>query len=209
MGLKRHLAGDDLQQLPARATERDLQGLLAQLGDADAGVRRRGARDLGAHAGAAAPLCAHLAQESDSSVCEAVFTALARIGGTAVVDSLLPLLRSEDTALRNGALEVLAGMPEVVAPHLQALLHDADADVRTLSICLLSALPQAKVSRWLADVLQHETEVNVVGAALEAAAELAGPEAADAVRCARARFAGDAFIAFAADLVLKRIGAGG
>ena len=58
---------------------------------------------------------------------------------------------------------------------------------------------------WLAQVLRSEVEVNVVGAALEVLAEVGGPEALEALRAARTRFAADPFIVFAADLALERI----
>jgi HEAT repeat protein len=119
--------------------------------------------------------------------------------------ALLPLLRSEDAMLRNGAIEVLGSLPDAVAPHIEALLADADGDVRIFSVDLLGLLPHPRVPQWLAQVLERETEVNVVGAALDVLAEVGGPELAGPLRRTLARFADEPYIRFAAELALQRI----
>jgi HEAT repeat protein len=199
--------GIALRRIEPRDYPRDLDGLCAQLADADAGVRRWAARDLAAHAEAAPRLAARLLGEADASVRAVIFSSLASIGGVAVVEAVLPLLRSEDAALRNAAIELLAGLPDAVAPRIEALLNDADSDVRIFSVNLLGLLPHPRVPQWLAQVLQRETEANVVGAALEVLAEVGGPEMLEPLRQTRARFADDPFIAFAADLSLQRMAA--
>lgn len=182
----------------------DLGGLYAMLGDAVVGVRRRAARDLALHPAAAPRIAAHLLQENDASVRAVLFTSLTRIGGDAAVDGVLPLLRSEDAALRNGAIELLAGLPDAVVPRIEALLNDADSDVRIFSVNLLGLLPHPRVPQWLSNVLSNEGEPNVIGAALEVLAEVGGPEMQEPLRRIRARFPDDPFIAFAVDLTLQR-----
>lgn len=209
MGLKKS-APAPLHAVQPRHPARDLAGLLAQLADADAAARRWAARDLAeadaADRAAAAPaLCAQLAREADASVREALFTSLARLGGEPVVAGVLPLLRSEEPALRNGAIELLAQLPDASAPHVQALLTDADADVRIFAVNLLGALPHPSVPQWIAQVLARETEPNVVGAALEVAAEVANADTLPALRALAARFPADPFIGFAAALAVERI----
>lgn len=205
MGLQR--AGQDgaLRRVVERDYPREFGGLVAQLDDADAAVRRWAARDLAAHAAAAAALGARLAVEPDASVREALLTSLAAVGGPAAVDALLAQLRSEDAAARNGAIETLAAMPADVAPRIEALLRDADSDVRIFAVNLLGDLPHEQVPAWLAQVLRHEPQVNVVAAAVEVLAEAGGPEHVALLRAARARFEGDAFFAFAADVAIERI----
>lgn len=198
-------AGAALRRIEPREYPRDLDGLCAQLADPDAGVRRWAARDLAIHPQAAPRLAARLDAESDASVRAVLFSSLAQIGGPAVVDAVLPLLRSEDAMLRNGAIELLAGLPDAVAPRIEALLADADSDVRIFSVNLLGQLPHPRVPYWLAQVLQRETEANVVGAALEVLAEVGGPELAQPLRQTMARFADEPYITFAAELVLQRI----
>jgi HEAT repeat protein len=205
MALKKSGEAQPLRRIEARDYPRDVDGLSAQLSDADAAVRRWAARDLAAHPTAAALLCARLAEETDPSVRAVLFSSVARLGGSEVVDGLLPLLRSEDAALRNGAIEVLSGLPAAVAPRIERLLHDADSDVRIFTINLMGDLPHPHVPVWLSHVLQGETEANVVGAALEVLAEVGNADLLPPLRAARARFAEDAFITFAADVAIERI----
>jgi HEAT repeat protein len=206
MALKK--AGDSasgLRRVEPREYPRDIEGLSAQLVDADPGVRRWAARDLALHPASAPRLCARLADEPDASVRAVLFSSVARLGGTAVVEGLLPLMRSEDAGLRNGAIEVLAGLPDAVAPRIESLLRDTDSDVRIFTVNLLGNLPHARVPQWLAQVLAAESEPNVVGAAIEVLAEVGNRELAAPLRATRARFADDPYIAFAADVALERI----
>jgi HEAT repeat protein len=210
MALKKSTDTTALRPVEARDYPRDTEGLIAQLVDADASVRRWAARDLAAHPQAAAMLCARLHDEADTSVRSVIFSSAARMGagveGAVVVASLLPLLRSEDPALRNGAIEVLAGLPDAVAPHIETLLGDADGDVRIFTVNLLGDLKHPKVPQWLGHVLANEANVNVVGAALEVLAEVGTSASLPALHAAAKRFAGDAYIGFSVDLVIGRIG---
>lgn len=194
-----------LHPVQPRQHPRDLLGLQQQLGDPDPRQRRLAARDLAAFPQATLGLGQALAVETDASVREALFTALASLASEAAVQSLLPLLRSEDASLRNGAIEALAAMPQAVAPCMDGLLQDADPDVRIFTVNLLGELRHASVPAWLVQVLRHETHVNVVAAALEVLAEIGGADELPALRAARQRFDDDAFIQFAADLAISRI----
>jgi HEAT repeat protein len=205
MALKRSTDAAELHQVTERDYPRDLSGLLAQLHDADAGVRRWAARDLAVEPRAAAPVCARLADEPDASVRAVLFSTASKLGGAEVVKAMVALLRSEDAGLRNGAIEVLAGLPDAVAPYIDRLLHDADSDVRIFTVNLLGDLRHPKVPQWLAQVLMHDAAVNVVGAALEVAAEVGTPQTLPALHEARRRFADDAYIAFSVDLACTRI----
>jgi HEAT repeat protein len=208
MGLKKNAdKGSALHPVVQRDYVRDAAGLLAQLNDADPQARRWAARDLAAEPQAAAALCARLQGEADASVRAVLFSSLARIGGDAVVHGLLPLLRSDDAPLRNGALEVLAALPDAVAPCIDALLADADGDVRIFAVNLLGELRHPGVPAWLQRVLQGETAVNVVGAALEVAAEVGDAAMRDALQGVRTRFAHEPYIVFAAELAASRIAA--
>jgi HEAT repeat protein len=205
MALRKTSPFEPLREVVEREHVRDLPGLLTQLAEGSAEQRRWAARDLAHHEAAAAALGAHLLAERDTSVREAVFISLATIGNDAAAGALLPLLRSDDAALRNGAIESLAGMPQAVTPRIAALLADADADVRLFTVNLLGELRHAQVLPWLLQVLQRESELNVVAAAIEVLAETGQPEHVPALRAARQRFAHDAFIGFAADMAIARI----
>jgi HEAT repeat protein len=207
MGLKKNADGAGLHQVEPREYARDLAGLVAQLGDADASVRRWAARDLAAHPKAAAALCARLNEEGDPSVRAVLFSSATQLGDATVVQGMVQLLRSEDAALRNGAIEVLASLPEAVAPQVDRLLHDGDSDVRIFTVNLLGDLRHPLVPQWLAQVLMHEPEANVVGAALEVLAEVGVADTLPALRAAKTRFPDDPYIGFSADLAIERIGA--
>ena len=127
------------------------------------------------------------------------------LGGTAAVDAFLPLLRSEDAALRNGAIEGLACLPDVVGPRISALLQDPDTDVRIFTVNLLGFLRHPQVGAWLGQVLDKESAVNVVGAAVEVLTEVGTPAHLAALDAAAARFASDPFITFAIELARTRI----
>jgi len=205
MPLRKTSAQAQVHEVQTRSTARDLQGLLQQLRSSDNAERRWAARDLAAHPEASAAIGAQLIEEADPTVREALFIGLSTQCSEAAVAALLPLLRSEDAGLRNGAIETLASMPAQVGPHIQSLLRDPDPDVRIFTVNMLGELRHADVPRWLCDVLRHDPHVNVVGAALEVLAEVGSPPDLGALHEARRRFADDPFIAFAADLAAARI----
>lgn len=204
MGLRKS-TGDPLREVVARQHGRDLHGLLAQLKTGDAEQRRWAARDLAAQPAAAGALGEQLLAERDASVRETIFTSLATHASEAAAAVLMPLLRSEDAGLRNGAIEALAGMPAATAPRIQALLRDADPDVRIFTVNLLGDLRHAQVPQWLMQVLRHDAEVNVVCAAIEVLAEVGSAEHVAALEAAARRFSGDPFVGFAADVAIARI----
>ncbi len=205
MGLRRATDSGGLRQVAPREYPRDTEGLIQQLQDPDPTVRRWAARDMAIHPHAVEALCQHLPKEADLAVREVIFTTLGVLGGHDVASGLVPLLRSEDANLRNGAIEALSGLPDEVAPHIEELLIDPDADVRIFTLNVLTDLSHPNIGTWLSQVLCHDPHVNVVAAALEVLAETGSPEALSAVRQARQRFADDPFIGFAADLAEQRM----
>ncbi len=205
MGLKKISENVGLRKIAARDYSRDGQGLLEQLNDPDVSTRRWAARDLVQHPDLMASLCEVLPQERDLSVREVMFTTLSQVGGKAVVQGLLPLLRSEDPNLRNGAIETLSGLPDDVGGSIDGLLRDADVDVRIFTVNLLGDLKHPRVVDWLSHALKNDAHVNVVAAALEVAAEVGSESLRPAIQNARSRFGGDPFIGFAADLAEQRI----
>lgn len=206
MGLRKtHPGHEPLREVVEREYPRARDGLIAQLRDGDVEQRRWAARDLAAHPAAAAALGERLVREPVASVREAIFTSLKAIASDAAVAALLPLLRSEDAMLRNGAIEALASMPGPVAPRVGALLHDHDPDVRIFTVNLLGELQHPQVPAWLIGVIERDDQVNVVAAAIEVLAEVGSPDAIGALQRVGPRFAHDPFIAFAAELALQRI----
>jgi HEAT repeat protein len=205
MGLRKASEPTGLRRIEPRDYIRDGNGLIEQLADPDVTTRRWAARDLSTHKDAASALCQHLLKETDASVKEVIFTSLNCIGGDAVVQGLIPLLRSDDASMRNSAIEVLSGQPEVLGPRIDKLLKDEDPDVRIFTVNLLGDLRHPDVGKWLSTVLMSDQHVNVVAAALEVLAEVGSSEALPSLAVARQRFAHDPFIGFAADLAKERI----
>ncbi len=206
MGLvKRQESGQGVPERERRRHGRAPEDLVRQLADPDPAVRRWAARDLAAHPGAADALADALEGERDPAVRQALLDALAAIGGEAVAERLIPLLRSEDAGLRNGVIEVLQGMPEAVAPRMARLLEDEDPDVRIFAVDICRSLPHPDTPRWLAGLLGRERHVNVVGTAIDVLAEIGGPEELPALRAVAERFADEPFVAFSAKVAIRRI----
>ncbi len=205
MGLRKPSAFEPLREVVEREHARDLPGLIAQLRSGDADRRRWAARDLVQYQHVEAMLGGQLLGEREPSVREALFTTLTTLGTEAAAGALLPLLRTEDAQLRNGAIEALMGMPRAVAPRIAALLHDSDPDVRIFTVNLLGDLRHEQVPDWLLTVLKGDSAVNVVAAAIEVMAEVGQPPHIAALRAAVQRFANDPLIGFAADMAIERI----
>jgi len=147
-----------------------------------------------------------LSTESDGRVREAIFNSLISVGGPGSVAAILPYLRADDAGLRTGALDALKAMPAEAAPRLAELLADTDPDVRLLACEVVRELPSAQATPLLCGLLEDEAEVNVCGAAIEALAEIAGPEALPALAHCAARFAHEPFLMFAITTATSRLG---
>lgn len=165
-------------------------------------------RELAAHGGNAATdaLCAALATESERSSRDVIAVELAHLGGEAVVEGLLPLLRSDDAALRNIAIDILKELPADVAPRMESLLDDPDPDVRIFLVNVLEALRHPAVEDWLIAVITMDANVNVVTTALDLLNEVGTTAAVPALRQAIARFPDEPFVIFTAENALRRIG---
>lgn len=207
MGLRKNERRDSnkSESKKDRHPERDYAGLLTQLGSSDPMKRRWAARDLAAWTESVKPLLAALPQEEEHPVREAIFDSLSTIGGEGVVTGLIPLLRSEDAALRNGAIEVLQSMPADVAPHIIELLNDQDSDVRIFAIDILQQLAHPQTPEWLLSVLKDETHVNVLATAVDRLAEVGTPDMVPDLEAIKQRLPDEAYLAFAVDTAIRRI----
>lgn len=190
----------------SRGSPRDFAGLCAGLDDPSPAARRWAARDLAGCPEAAAPLAARLAQEADATVREAILTSLAVIGDPVAVDGLVRCLGSEDAALRNEAIEAMRLLPEAVMPIMAGLLADPDPDVRIFAVNVLESLPHPEVENWLIAVISRDSHVNVCATAVDLLGEVGTGAAAAPLEALKERFPGEPYIAFAADLALRRIG---
>lgn len=85
--------------------------LIAQLDDSDPATRRSAARDLIRCPEAVYVLVAHLLNERDLLVREAMLSTLVRLNDPAAILCLKDFLRSEDPRLRKEAMETLKEFP--------------------------------------------------------------------------------------------------
>ncbi|MCW5734374.1 MAG: HEAT repeat domain-containing protein [Enhydrobacter sp.] len=164
------------------------------------------ARAAAAQPDGVALLAKALSQERDPLVLEAIFTGLAAAATAESAAAVVPFIRSEEARLRAGALDALRAMPEASRPHIGSLLADPDADVRLLSCELVRGLPEAEANRLLIDLLDGETDKNVVAAAVEVLAEIGRPEALPVLVLCSQRFVGEPFLAFSIKVATDRIG---
>jgi HEAT repeat protein len=185
----------------ASATE-----LAAQLCSGESALRRQAAREL-AHLAEGIPmLCDHLEREPAVSVRSVIVTSLIQSRSRAAVEGLICYLRSENTALRNEAVEALQEMPDEIEPYMEALLSDPESDVRIFAVNILSALPHPRAPEWLNTVILEDDHVNVCAAAVDCLAEVGTPASIPALKELRLRFGDQPFMTFAIDAALKRIG---
>ena len=171
-------------------------------------ARWAAARALGREADGAGPLIAALAVEEDGRVRGAIFTSLTHIGSSAAVEGILPCLRSDDAAIRTGALDALNAMPQAVAPYMERLLSDADPDVRLLACEIARRLPQERATILLCGLLERESAANVCAAAVDVLAETSDAAALPALARCAARFQETAFLVFAIKVATTQIEGG-
>jgi hypothetical protein len=150
-----------------------------------------------------------LVVETDPRVREALFTGLAHIQSSEAVGYILPHIRSQDAAIRAGALDALNTMPKVLESQLPALLADPDPDVRLLVCDIVRGLPGPTATRFLCDLLARETLANVCAAAVEALSEVGDETALPTLADCAARFSAEPFLVFSIKVASNRIAGDG
>lgn len=188
-----------------RSQSRDFAGLKTLLDDDNPVARRWAARDLGVFPEAASALIVRLKVEDAPSVREALLMSLTQIGDRTSVRGLVDCLRSEDAYLRNEAIEAMKLLPEAVAPIMAGLLADPDPDVRIFAVNVLESLRHADVEKWLVEVIAEDEHVNVCATAVDLLGEVGTEAALNPLEALKSRFPDEPYIAFAADLAIKRI----
>jgi HEAT repeat protein len=146
-----------------------------------------------------------LARETTPRVREAIFTSLARIATAQSVEAVLEFLHSDDARARTEASDALAAMKDAAWPFFDGLLHDPDADVRVLACELVRNMPSESAVPLFCALLDSEPEPNVCAAAIDALAEIGGPEALPVLARCRVRFQATPFLVFAIKVACDRI----
>ncbi len=203
------------QQHPVSVTEderentRDFDGLCASLNNEDHKIRRWAVRDLAQYQEASPVLAARLTIETDTSVRTVILDTLAKFGDETAISAIVNCLRSDDASFRNEAIDVLKNIPEEVAPIIENLLKDDDSDVRIFAVNILESLRHEDVEKWLIDVIEHDSHVNVCSTAVDLLSEVGTENAIQALKNLKQRFANEPYVCFSVDLALKRIQEGG
>jgi HEAT repeat protein len=182
-----------------------LDALVGELRHPDPERRWSAARRLADAPGAAEHLAAALPGETEPRIVEAIFTSLIRRGGPESAVHLLPLLRSDDAALRGGAIEALLTMPADLDRHIEGLLEDPDSDVRIFAVDLTLKLPPARATALLCRVLDRDRHPNACAAAAGVLAEIGTSDAIPHLERCRDRFAGQPFLPFAISAAIESV----
>ena len=88
---------------------------------------------------------------------------------------------------------------------MQSLLRDPDSDVRIFAVNILESLRHPEVEYWLVDVIVQDPQVNVCATAVDLLGEVGSRDALQSLMDLKARFEGEPYIQFAADLAIRRI----
>jgi HEAT repeat protein len=177
----------------------------ASLADPDPALRRQAVQALVGVPEGPRRLAVLLQDEADASVRQAAFLALAAIGTRAAAEAAAGLLAHPDPALRNGALETLAAMPDHAAALLDSLGADTDPDIRSFAVLLAADLAAPEAAAWLVALAEREGDGNVCAHIAEALGGSIAPGARAALSAIAARFPGEPQLQFAIDIALRRL----
>lgn len=177
--------------------------ILSLLQQEDPESLREGAQLAGeARLAEAIPALVHNMSSANIGVQEAVDHSLRRIGGPAVVQAVIPMLRSENVPVRNLAMDILRELGKSDLASVEKLLHDDDPDIRIFAADILGSMQSARVVAPLCTALLHDPEVNVRYQAAVSLGALAFPESA---RCLNTSLEDEEWVQFAAIEALTKI----
>ena len=146
--------------------------LIPDLNSPDETTRRCAVEDLGDCGDEAAiELAVRALADPSPAVCEAALDTLARIGGIAVVQAVLPALRSERVRFRNAATVLLSELGETAAEYLAGMTSDEDRDVRLFAIDTLTRIRSRTAETAIIRALK-DPDINVAAAAAAALGEI-------------------------------------
>ncbi|MDL2316613.1 HEAT repeat domain-containing protein [Desulfovibrio sp. OttesenSCG-928-A18] len=179
------------------------QNILSLLAASEPEAIREGAQLAGsARMQEAIPALAGHITSSNIGVQEAVDRALRKIGGPEVVHAVIPLLRSEDAAVRNLSMDLLRALGSTDLPALLDLLHDDDADIRIFASDILGSVGTALAVPALCHALLHDPEVNV---RYQAAVSLGNLAFAESAPCLNKALQDEEWVQFATIEALTKV----
>ncbi len=129
----------------------------------------------------AIPLLSDHIKSRNVGVQEAAEYALRKIRGSKTIEKMLPYLHSEDSSLRNVAMDILREIGHDDVPSLCPLLRNQDPDIRIFMADILGHTKSQMAVAPLCEALLKDPEVNVRYQAAMSLGTLAYPDAADAL----------------------------
>ncbi len=129
----------------------------------------------------AIPLLSEHIKSKNIGIQEAAEYALRKIRGPQTIQMMLPHLHSEDSSLRNVAMDILREISCDDIPSLTTLLRDPDPDIRIFMSDILGHSKSKQAVQPLCEAMLKDPEVNVRYQAAMSLGTLAFPEAADAL----------------------------
>ncbi len=144
------------------------KALLDQATAADAASREAAAWELGRYpTSQTIEQLATMLGDDNRNVVYSATRSLIGIGSEAVVRAMLLQLRTENAALRNLAVEILAGIGESAIPQVSELTSDPDHDIRKFTIDIFAMIGSPKAEETLIRAL-FDDNTNVAVTAAEA-----------------------------------------
>ncbi len=129
----------------------------------------------------AIPFLSEHIKSRNIGVQEAAEYALRKIRGPKTIQKMLPHLQSEDSSLRNVAMDILREISCDDVAALQPLLRDHDPDIRIFMADIMGHSKSKLSVQPLCEALLKDPEVNVRYQAAMSLGNLAFPEAAEAL----------------------------
>lgn len=181
----------------------DCKAILKQLQSEDREEQREGAFLAGEELCTdATPLLAELLNSGHLGVQEAAESALRKIGGKDVIAAMIPLLRSEDTPVRNLSMDILREIGNQDISSLITVLHDEDPDIRIFISDILGSTNYVMAVEPLCNALLKDPEVNV---RYQAAVSLGNLARADAAECLNKALGDEEWVQYAVIEALAKI----
>src|ERR1700690_4140965 len=145
-----------------------LEESIRQLSSTDECERIYAAEDIGSagQGEGVDPLFQRVVEEPSRAVREAIFMALGQIPDKAVIVRAAQLLSSDDSGLRNQALELLQSRGAAVVPELRLMLGAEDQNLRKFAADVLSRIETPEREELL-EIALGDSDLNVVITALE------------------------------------------
>ena len=189
-----------------RATARTYEQLIRDLSSCDIEVRRWAIRDLRASGTSDEVFIERLHKETDVTIIEALFSALDRTFSSKTANGMLDLLKSENVQVRNGAIELFQLNPVEFASQIDNIIDDNDPDLRIFCVDIIGAVAHKEATNWLHEIALTDTDINVVGTALDKLTEVGDGTTLEVLPLVAKRHAGNTYIEFVINILYQQLG---